>query len=259
MSANVLLSVNKLRYKVHKKEILTDLSFNLAPGSWTCVVGPNGAGKTTLLRLLAGIVESHSGHISIGGEDLSLLSAQQRAQKIAYVAFTTPPMLSLTTLEVLQTGIHHVLRWQGSPTHEDIMRCQQALTWVGMAAHGDAPFNTLSQGQRHRILIARALLQNAPVLILDEPTANLDMQGRVVLFEILNERVQKQGLTIIQATHDLILETTRCSDFILLKEGRLYRHCQREQVNNPELWSTLYDTPMQCIEKGRQTLIVPDL
>ena len=181
------------------------LHLALWPGELVCLLGPNGAGKSTLLRTLAGLQPSLGGRLDLGGAPLASLSAGERARQLSVVLTDRLDVGNLTALELVQLGRHPHTGWLGGLSAHDAARVQAALLATGTQTLADRAVNELSDGERQKVLLARALAQDTPVVLLDEPTAHLDLPNRVALMRLLHRLARQTGKAILLSTHELDL------------------------------------------------------
>jgi len=170
-----------------------------------CLLGPNGAGKSTLLRTLAGVQPPLSGHLTVGGKPLASLSPAARARQLSIVLTERVEAGHLTVLELVRLGRHPHTDWLGSFSAHDHAQVQAALVATGTAPFAHRPVGELSDGERQKVMLARALAQDTPLLLLDEPTAHLDLPNRVALLRLLHQLARTLGKAILLATHELDL------------------------------------------------------
>ncbi|AHJ95585.1 ABC transporter ATP-binding protein [Hymenobacter swuensis] len=181
------------------------LRLRLWPGELVCLLGPNGAGKSTLLRTLAGLQPPLSGRLDLGGAALTSLSAPARARQLSVVLTDRVDSGNLTGRELVQLGRHPHTGWLGGLTTHDDAQVQAALAATGTEALAHRPVGELSDGERQKILLARALAQDTPLILLDEPTAHLDLPNRVALMRLLHRLARQTGKAILLSTHELDL------------------------------------------------------
>ncbi|MDQ8203137.1 ABC transporter ATP-binding protein [Pelagicoccus sp. SDUM812003] len=196
------------------------LNLELRQGEFVCLLGPNGVGKSTLIRTLAGIQSPISGCIEIAGTNTRDLSPRQRARSISVVLTDNAPSGMFTAYSVVALGRHPHTSWTGSLSQGDRDRIEWALKAVDAESLADRQVGELSDGERQKVMIARALAQEASVMLLDEPTAFLDLPRRVDLMRTLRDLARRENLSILLSTHDLDL-ALRSADklWLLTKEG----------------------------------------
>jgi iron complex transport system ATP-binding protein len=193
------------------KPVLRDLSIEAAPTEIVALVGPNGSGKTTLIRAASGILPILSGEVRIGGRSLSTLSRKEVAQLVALVPQFENPAFDFSVGELVAMA-----RYPWGDT--GMRRVADALERLELSAHRDRPISGLSGGERQRVLLARALAQDTPILLLDEPTAHMDVQHQVQTVRLLQELAQ-EGRTILTSLHDLNLAAACASRLVVLQDG----------------------------------------
>lgn len=210
------IDVQKLcfAYKA-QAEILRDISFRLASPCFLSIAGPNGAGKTTLLNLLSGLLKPASGSIEIDSKPINSYSVKQLAKKIAVVRQEFVPVFEFSAAQVVSMARTPYLGALAFETEADREAIAEALEMTDTARFADRPLGHLSGGERQRIFIARALAQQTPVLLLDEPTSFLDMKHQVGIYDLLKKMQIEKQKTIVSVTHDINL-AAQYSDMILL-------------------------------------------
>ena len=181
------------------------LRLALWPGELVCLLGPNGAGKSTLLRTLAGLQPALSGRLDLGGRPLAAMEASERARQLSIVLTDRVDAGNLAVRELVRLGRHPHTGWLGSLSAHDEARVQAALEATGTEVFADRPVGELSDGERQKVLLARALAQDTPVVLLDEPTAHLDLPNRVALMRLLHQLARTTGKAILLSTHELDL------------------------------------------------------
>jgi iron complex transport system ATP-binding protein len=234
------------------------VSLAVAPGEVVCLLGPNGGGKTTLFKTLLGLVPSLGGRVLLDGTDLAGLPRAEVARRVAYVPQAAAGYFPFSVGEVVLMGRAAYLGAFSGPTRDDRERARAALDQVGIAHLAEAEFTRISGGERQLALLARALAQAAPVIVLDEPTANLDFgnQARVVA-EV--RRLAKNGVGVLWATHapDHALE---CADrAALVAPGGLRAYGPTAAVVTPAALSALYGVAVEIAQLpgGERWVCVP--
>lgn len=193
------------------------------PATLSALIGRNGSGKSTLLRAVAGLGPTAGGSIELCGKPLEALSVRQRATAVAFVSTERVRIADLTCEEVVALGRAPYTDWIGHLHANDRARIREALEWVGMTAFARTALDRMSDGECQRVLIARALAQDTPVILLDEPTAFLDLPNRYELAALLRRLAHERGKCILFSTHDLDIALALCDTVALLDPPEL--HC----------------------------------
>jgi len=213
---NEILQVEDLTFAYGGKPVLSQVSFQVKEGAFLGIAGPNGAGKTTLLNLLCGLLKPQAGSIRICGRDINCLLPRELATKIAVVRQEFVPVFEFTVAEVVlmaRTPYLSVLGFEGKSDYELAM---EALELTDTAEFANRPLSELSGGERQRVFIARAIAQDTPVLLLDEPTSFLDLKHQVAIYDLLKKMQLEKGKTIVVVTHDINLAAQYCEKVLLL-------------------------------------------
>ena len=218
---------------IEAKRLLDQVDFGADRGQFIGLIGPNGAGKSTLLRTLSNVLSYQEGAISLQGVDLTSLSARKVAEILALVPQIAPYTQGFTALELVQMGRYpHLSRFQVEGESDDRIAAE-SMRLTETEGFANRTLETLSGGERQRIFLARALAQQPQILLLDEPTANLDILHQLTLMDLVR-RLVDDGLTSIAAIHDLNLAARYCDRLVLLAEGRVLAEGSPEQVLTPE-------------------------
>ena len=216
------LAARGISFAFSGPDLFRDFSLVLDEGAFVALVGPNGSGKTTLLRLLSGSLSPRAGRVELFGEPMSRVPARRRARSVSVVPQESRVLYPFTVLEVVLMGRFPHLSRFGMETGEDAALARKCLAEVGMETAESRPLNRLSSGERQRVLIARALAQEARILLLDEPTSFLDLKHRLQIYEILRRLNRESGLTVLAVSHDLNLAARYCQRICLLHSGALW-------------------------------------
>ena len=222
-----------LAWEIDARRILDGVSLHARRGQFVGLVGPNGAGKSTLLRAISGILAHVEGTVSLDGEDIRSLSSRKVAASLALIPQIAPYTSGFSSLELVLMGRYpHLGRFQieGKDDHRIAMEAME-LTETGEFAQ--RTMDTLSGGERQRVLVARALAQQPRVLLLDEPTSNLDILHQLKVLDVVRHLVD-DGLAAIAAIHDLNMAARYCDRLVLLQEGRVVVEGSAEDVLTPE-------------------------
>jgi iron complex transport system ATP-binding protein len=238
------------------RTILHPIDLDVAAGSWLGIVGPNGAGKSTLLRALAGTVP-YSGSVTLGDQATDGLGPRDRARLLAVAPQqpTIPSGASVADYVLLGRTAH--IPFLGRESAHDFAMLAEVLELLDLAELADREVVTLSGGERQRAVIARALAQEAPLLLLDEPTTALDIGHQQHVLALVDELRRRRGLTVVSAMHDLTLAAQHADGFVLLHEGRVVARGGPREVFTPALVERVFDATVSVIDDGGDLVIVP--
>jgi iron complex transport system ATP-binding protein len=231
--------LTNVAYTTDQKLILRDISIDVSPGQCVGILGPNGAGKSTLLRIMATTLSASAGTILLDGRALQQWPAQERAQRLAFVPQRTEQLFPFCVREVVLMGrTPYLRRWQ-KETAEDVRIVEDVMALTDIAHLAEREVTTLSGGELQRVAIARALAQRPAFLLLDEPTASLDLRHQMDIIRLL-KTLTRQGVTIVIVLHDLNLALTVCSSVLLLQQGALYAAGPPAAVLTPQTVRTVF-------------------
>ena len=218
------------------RTVLDGFDLSVAGGSWLVVIGPNGAGKTSLMRTLAGTV-GHTGTVRIGGEDAGGIPGRERARRLAVVPQhpVIPPGIDVFDYALLGRSPHQGLRF--SPSERDRRQTLEVLHRLELGGFIGRRVDTLSGGERQRVVVARALVQDTPILVLDEPTSFLDLGHQLEVLELIAELRTERSLTVDSTLHDLTVAGQFADRMAVLDHGRLITHGSPAEVLTPEMIS----------------------
>lgn len=239
-----ILQIDHIHFTYNSSPVIRDISFTLDKGDLLGLIGPNGSGKTTLLRLIDGILHPAQGTIRILGTPVGKIKRIDLAKMVAVVPQVSPMIFPFTVQEVVLMGrTPHLGKWrfEGKRDYEII---EQAMAKTDTLALAGRNMNRLSGGETHRVLIARALAQEPQILLLDEPTAFLDIRHQVDFLNLIQALNEEQGLTVIAVTHDINLASLYCKRIALLKEGKIQAIGRPEEVVTEEQIQAVYHTPV---------------
>ncbi len=225
-----MLEVQNINIDYGESEIVKDVSFTLRNGEILAVLGANGAGKTTLLKSLNAGLPVATGEILLDGKSLKDFSRREIAQKIAVIAQETETKFPVTVLEFVLAGRFAHGNAFGWETDSDLQIAENALRICDLADFENRLMNRLSGGERQRVVLARALATEAQILLLDEPTANLDLAHQALMFRLVRERCKSCEYSAIVITHDLNLASEFADEILLLKKGEAVAKGAPEKV-----------------------------
>jgi len=215
------LDVRDLVVVLGGRSVLVDVELRVERGAWTSVVGPNGAGKTTLLHAIAGRIGYDAGTIELFGRETRRLGARARARVVALVPQTPIVPSGVSVLDYALLGRTPHLPFFGRESRADVELAIEMLTNLGVVELATRPVDTLSGGERQRVILARALLQEAPLVLLDEPTTSLDIGHQQDVLELVDRLRREHSLTVVSTMHDLTLAGLYADELVLLAAGRV--------------------------------------
>ena len=254
-----MLTVESLSVAFGTRVILSQVSFTVQRGMVLGVIGPNGAGKTTLIRALSGILPLREGRVEASGQDIHRLSEPERARLIAVVpqARNLPP--AFTGQEMVQHGRTPYVGWSGGLSLRDMQSVRKAMERAQTLDLADRRLGDLSGGEQQRLLLARALAQEAPILLLDEPTTHLDLQHQIHLLTEVRSLADREGLAVVMALHDLNLVGRYADRIALIADGGLRALGTPQEVLDPLLLSQVYQLPLQALpgRDANRPIILP--
>jgi iron complex transport system ATP-binding protein len=219
---------------------LHDVSLDVAKGSLTGLLGPNGGGKTTLVSLLAGVLRPRQGRVLLDGVDLDTMSRRQIARRVAVVPQETHPAFDYTVIEMVLMGRHPHIGVMALEGPEDVEIAHDALAATGTGALAERNYMTLSGGEKQRVIIASALAQSPDLLLLDEPTASLDLHYQLEIASLLGRLNHERQMTMVLATHDLNLAAALCTHVIMIRDGTVLAHGPTADVLTTQRIRELY-------------------
>ncbi|QIG47073.1 ABC transporter ATP-binding protein [Nordella sp. HKS 07] len=251
-----LLSLNRLGASLSGRLILDSVSLDVKPGEFVGLIGPNGAGKSTFLRAVMGLLP-HTGEIRIDGMDGRAMKPAERARKTAYVAQDHEISWPMHVEALVALGRTPYLGRFAPLSAADQAAVDKAIRHMGIEAFLDRPASELSGGERARVLIARALAQETPVLLADEPAAGLDPAHQIAVMRLFKDLATLQGRSVIVSTHDLGLAARFCSRLILLAHGKLVADGAPEAVLTPDILRAVYGIEAHFGEAQGRLIVQP--
>lgn len=239
---NEIIRVNKLSFAYEEKPVLKDLEFSLPEGSFTGIIGPNGAGKTTLLKNMLGLVEISPGRIFIKQKDILDYKIDKIAREMTYVKQRLEES-SLKVFDYILTGRTPYLgKYQLFESEEDIKIAEKYLKLLNLEKYADKNLDQLSGGERQMVQLARALGQETPIMLLDEPTSHLDISHKIENMNMLSNIHSRLNKTILIVLHDLNLAGEYCDNLILMDQGTIHSMGQPREVLTYQNIEEVFDT-----------------
>jgi len=215
------INLENIQYSYARVPVLHDITFSVISGDFFIIIGPNGSGKTTLMKLISGIAQADTGKLNILERPIGSYSRKNLARQIAFVPQSVPLDFPFTVREVVLMGRAPYQGMLGLENREDMAKTQQAITFTGMQDLADRKMNQLSGGECQRAFIARAICQEPSVLLLDEPTASLDLSHQIRIMDLMEKLKAEKQITIVMVSHDVNLAAMYGSRLLLLDKGRI--------------------------------------
>jgi iron complex transport system ATP-binding protein len=250
------LELDRVSVRIGGRAVLREASLRLAPGRLVALLGPNGAGKTTLLRAAAGLAEADGG-IRLEGRPLSALTRAERAQTIAYLPQGHQSWWPLTAREIVALGRHpHGLADPARLAGAHLAAVMSAMARTATVAFADRRIETLSGGERARVMLARVLAVEAPVLLADEPTAALDPRHQLAVMEDLKAE-SRRGSLVVAVTHDIGLAARMADEIVLMRDGAIVGHGRPDGVLTDAALADVYGVVAYRDTVNGEALIQP--
>ena len=251
--SSVALSCLSVRYG--KRTVVHEYTETIKPGDWLCLIGPNGAGKSSILRAVAGLA-AHTGEINVDGSPLRLRAPRRRAELVAYVPQSPVLPDEMLAFEYVLLGRNPYVSYFGGESAHDRAMVHNVLRRLDLDQFADRELGSLSGGEQQRLVIARALAQEAPILLLDEPTSALDIGHQQQALELVDRLRRENGLTVISAMHDLTLAGLYADRLALLHEGHLVITGTAAQVLRAETLAEFYGVSVTVHHEPDGTVVV---
>jgi iron complex transport system ATP-binding protein len=236
--------------------LLNHIDLHVAAGEWVSLIGPNGAGKSTLLRVVGGAIGSHVGTVRLNGQAVAGMRSRNRAQLVAMVPQRPMIPVEMTVFEYALLGRTPYLGPLAVESRHDLVVVDESIARVDLVGFGHRRLGTLSGGELQRAVLARALAQQAPVLLLDEPTASLDLGHHQVVLELVEEMRRRDGVTVLSALHDLTAAAQFCDRLVLLSNGAIVAQGTPREVIDEALIGRFFDARVQVMTGPDGGLVV---
>jgi len=234
----IKLAIQDLCFSYNSHKVLNNFSLNIGDGQIVSIVGPNGSGKSTLIKCIDRLLIPSSGEILADRRSVTMMDRMELARTIAYVPQNSLRVFPNSVFDVVLMGRRPHLGWKGDARDDEV--AWEMLYLLGLENLALSAFNELSGGQQQKVLIARALAQETGVILLDEPTSNLDIWHQIDVMEILRTLVKKRGLTALLAIHDLNMAARYSDVIVMLKRGKIVAAGKPDSVLNAENLESVY-------------------
>ncbi len=247
------IRIRELEFEYNSIPALKGISIDIGE-EFVAIVGPNGSGKTTLLKCMCKILKPKKGVVMLNGRDINDLSQMEIAKRIGYVPQNVSGTFPAKVFEVVLTGRRPYIGWKCS--RKDLEKASEVLRVLGLEELAMRDFDTLSGGQQQKVLIARALAQEVEILLLDEPTANLDLKHQLEVMELLKSLTRK-GVTVITAIHDLNLASMFADRIVMMRDGEIFAIGTPKDVVTSDNVRAVYGVEVRVLEVDGYRVIVP--
>lgn len=247
------ISIQHITFSYNGTPTLADIDFAIAPGELVALVGPNGSGKSTLIKCINGILKTQKGTIEIEGKAIGKYSPMELASEIAYIPQNENRQSTLNVFDMVLLGRKPYINWK--PSENDLHIVAETIKNLHIEQIATKAFNKLSGGQQQTVYMARALAQQPKILLLDEPTSNLDMQHQLEVLELLKKYVKK-GLTVIIALHDINLAARYASKILMLKNGQVFAAGNTAIINESNI-ENLFGIKVKIINDEGNLFVIP--
>ncbi|KAF0180206.1 MAG: ABC-type cobalamin/Fe3+-siderophore transport system ATPase component [Nitrospirae bacterium] len=256
-----MLSIENLTFRHARAaaDVIHRVTFEADAGAITTILGPNGSGKTTIFRCIAGLWTVQQGSVRFGGRELTALSAHNRARLIAVVPQDHEPPFPYSVFDIVLMGRASHVAMFSAPSESDLTAARDAIESVGIAHLAERPYTKISGGERQLVLIARALAQHSPVLILDEPTSHLDFRNQLLVLEKVRSIVIEKKLTALMTLHDPNLAMLFSHKVILVSEGRILDSGSPEAVITARNLHAMYGIDVSVVINNGVGFICPNI
>ena len=251
----VKLKIKEVEFSYASVHVLKDICIELAESEMLGVVGPNGAGKSTLIRCIDRILTPQQGSILLDEREIKKMSRIEIARHIGYVPQGSAHVFPATVFDTVLMGRRPHLGWHSS--EQDVEKVVGILKLLGIQRFAMRDFNELSGGQQQKVFIARALAQEPDVLLLDEPTSNLDIKHQLEVMDIIRNLVRKKKISAVMAIHDLNLASRYADRIVMMNGGEIYDAGDAAAVLTPENIKHVYDVEVEVPNHGGRPYIVP--
>ncbi len=250
------LTVDGLGYEYADRCILESVSFKVRPGEILGILGPNGCGKTTMLKNLNRNLTPHRGCILLDGTDLEDMQKRDIARRIASVPQSNEIRFAFTVREMVEMGRMPFQETFRGASSEDERIVDEAMELTGISHMADRYINTMSGGERQRVIIARAIAQTPEIILMDEPTLHLDINMQFEVLDLVSTLAKEKGLTVVIVSHDLPMVARYCDRMIMVHERTVFAEGTPEEILTPENMATVFgiDARFEVDERGRNTV-----
>ncbi|MDD1771564.1 MAG: ABC transporter ATP-binding protein [Methanomassiliicoccales archaeon] len=251
----MLMNVEEISFNYGTTEILRNVKFDLNEPNLTCIIGPNGVGKTTLARCVNRLLRPKCGKVMLSGVDTKDMTLRELAIHMGYVPNVSGDTFPMSVVDTVLMGRHPRGGW--TPSDRDLQIVEDTIKIMGLEEYAMRDFNELSAGQHQKVMIARGLAQEPEVLILDEPTSNLDVRHQIEVMELLRELSREKKILVLMVCHDLNITARYADRIIMMSDGGVFSDGTAKEVMTEENIMKVYGVRTKVIEvEGRPHVIL---
>lgn len=251
------IKIEDLEFGYSSTPVLNDITLDLSGPKFVSIMGPNGVGKSTLIHCINKILTPTSGTVMLDGRDVKDIKIKDMAKQVGYVPYSANDTFPLTVVDTVLMGRHPHSKWKSLDSDLDIV--YDTLKMLGISHLAMRNFNELSAGQHQKVMLARGLVQEPKVLLLDEPTSNLDVRHQLDVTKMLKRLSAEKGILIIMISHDINIAAKFSDEVIMMHQGRIYDVGTPEQVINEENLKAVYGVESRIVDDdGRPHVILRD-
>jgi len=251
----VKISTKNIEFSYGKDKILNKVDLNVFEGELIAIIGPNGTGKSTFIKCINGLLKADHGQVEIDNLDIKGMTQGQIAKKISYVPQSTSNIFNLTVLDMVLLGRRPHSSFNS--VKQDRISALQALNALNIEHLAMRSFNNLSGGQQQKVVIARALAQEAGIILLDEPISNLDISHQIEVLETLKNLVDKRGISVLLILHDLNIASQYSHRIVMMNHGKVFSAGTPQEVLTHENIHDVYGIDVSIIRRSEKPYIIP--
>lgn len=251
------LKIDNVEFEYSSVPVLKDICLEVDGAQFVSILGPNGVGKSTLIHCINKILTPSKGIVTIDGNDVKETPLKELAKQVGYVPYTSSDTFPLTVVDTVLMGRHPHSKWKSLDRDLDIV--YDTLQLMGITELAMRPFNELSAGQRQKVMLSRGLVQEPKILLLDEPTSNLDVRHQIEVTKILLDLAREKNITIVMISHDLNIAAKYADNMILMYDGSIFAVGMPHEVLTEENLRVVYGVNTTVIDdEGRPHVILRD-
>jgi iron complex transport system ATP-binding protein len=255
----VKLSISKLNFSYGSSFSLKDISFSINKGQICAILGPNASGKTTLIKCITGVLSKGSGAISFDDRDSDGLTERELSRMLAYVPQIHEASFPYTVMDMVLMGRNPYIGYFSMPKSEDLDKSLIALATLKMEYIKDHVFTEISSGQQKMVLIARALAQETPIILLDEPTAHLDFRNKLFVLKNIKNLVKAKEVSVLLSLHDPNEVSLIADHTIIMNNGEIVSQGKTEEVLTSKIIKEIYGIDAELLDVGERKVFVPSM